>query len=188
MKNYITSLFLILTVFSSYAKNEAEVDNAAAKKYDCIEVNMLTSKKKNTKSRALKRAARIPKDVVKNIQNFMVDEIDLDENGLNALAPEDATCENPDTALVLNGVVVDYKKGNRLVRYIVSFGAGKQKIEANLVLTEKASGKEIARGRVVDRKIAGFAGGSENKGKRDFAEKVNNFVRTAINLKKTLKR
>ena len=136
MSKTIISLFLVITTLNSYAKTE----NLTLTKYDCIEINLLTSEKKNTKSRALKRAARIPQEVVKNIQNFMVDEIDLDENGLTALAPEDDTCEKPESSLVLNGVIVDYKKGNRLVRYIVSFGAGKQKIEANLILKDKATG------------------------------------------------
>ena len=86
--------------------------------------------------------------------------------------------------MIVNGEVIDYKKGNRAVRYMVGFGAGKQKIETNLILSEKKSGKVIAKQRVVDRKIGGLVGGSENKGKRDYAEKVNKFIRLAIGLGK----
>ena len=67
---------------------------------------------------------------------------------------------------------------------MVGFGAGKQKIETNLVLSEKKSGKVLAKERVVDRKIGGLVGGSEDKGKRDYAEKVNKFIRKAIGLGK----
>jgi len=118
----------------------------------------------------------------------MVDEVDLDENGLQALDPNEGKCENDATSLVLGGVVTDYKKGNRVVRYMVGFGAGKQKIESILTLKDKLTGEVLAQGRVVDRKIGGLVGGSDDKGKRDFAEKVNNFIRNGIGLKKTTKR
>ena len=43
----------------------------------------------------------------------------------------------------------------------------------------------IKRDRVVDRKIGGLIGGSDNKGKRDFAGKMNNFVRTGLGMKRS---
>ncbi len=179
-------LILLLLTGSNFSL--AKKHDSSSSKYDCIEINKLTVDKENANTRALKRASRIPSEVIKNIQNFMVDEVDLDKNGLKAVNPEETKCKNDETALVLDGVLIDYKKGNRIVRYIVSFGAGKQKIEANLTLTEKATGEKLAKGRVVDRKVAGFAGGSDDKGKRDFAEKVNNFIRKGLKMKKTLRR
>jgi len=70
------------------------------------------------------------------------------------------------------------------MRYMVGFGAGKQKIQIEAELYDKLSGELIKKDRVVDRKIGGLVGGSENKGKRDFAEKMNNFVRVALGMKK----
>jgi len=158
---------------------------ANSSQYTCVDINLLTVDKLNANTRALKRASHIPNDILKLIQEIVIDEVDLSNNGLKSYAVDTGnTCPETNKSLVINGVVIDHKKGNRAVRYIVSFGAGKQKIETNLVLSEKLSGKIIARQRVVDRKIGGLVGGSENKGKRDYAEKVNKFIRNAIGLKK----
>jgi len=69
------------------------------------------------------------------------------------------------------------------MRYMVGLGAGKQKIQINAQLIEKSSGKVLKSGRIVDRKIGGLVGGSENKGKRDFAEKTTKFIRQALGMK-----
>jgi len=179
------TILILLTLSSSVIANDNVQSNS---KYNCIEINKLTANKAKANTRALKRASRIPKNVLADIQTFMVDEVDLDENGLQALDPNEGKCENDATSLVLGGVVTDYKKGNRVVRYMVGFGAGKQKIESILTLKDKLTGEVLAQGRVVDRKIGGLVGGSDDKGKRDFAEKVNNFIRNGIGLKKTTKR
>ncbi len=149
----------------------------------------MSANKEQANTRALKRAAGIPNDVISKIQNIVIDEIDLDSNGLDAVSLEDGqNCPNDEHSLILTGQVSDYKKGNRAVRYLVGFGAGKQKIATNLTLAEKISGKIIAQDEIIDRKIGGLVGGSEDKGKRDYAEKVNNFIRYAIGMKKTPKR
>jgi len=153
--------------------------------YNCVDIELLTVDKLNANTKALKRASHIPEEILGLIQQIVIDEVDLNNNGLKSYpADVDKTCPNTNESLVVNGRVIDYKKGNRAVRYMVGFGAGKQKIETNLVLTEKKSGKVIAKERVVDRKIGGLVGGSEDKGKRDYAEKVNKFIRKAIGLGK----
>jgi hypothetical protein len=68
---------------------------------------------------------------------------------------------------------------------MVGFGAGKQKIQIEATLTNKKTHEVIKKDRVVDRKIGGLVGGSENKGKQDFAEKINNFVRAGLGMKKS---
>lgn len=160
------------------------ISSVLAAQYNCVDINLLTVDKENANTKALKRASHIPHEVLELIQQIVIDEVDLNDNGLKSYAVDlDKTCPDTDESLVVNGEVIDYKKGNRAVRYMVGFGAGKQKIETNLVLSEKKSGKVLARERVVDRKIGGLVGGSEDKGKRDYAEKVNKFIRTAIGLK-----
>ncbi|MCF6289331.1 MAG: DUF4410 domain-containing protein [Proteobacteria bacterium] len=186
MNKFYVLLTLILIMGSATAKKVyLETTN-----FNCIEIHQFTSDKENDNTRALKRAAKIPDEILTSIQTIIVDEIDLDNtNGLDATAANDSnTCPNDNNSLILKGVVTDYKKGNRAVRYLVSLGAGKQKIETQVTLSEKASSKVIAQGRVVDRKIGGLVGGSKDKGKRDFAEKLNNFIRTSIGMKKTAKR
>jgi len=161
------------------------ISTVFAARYNCVDIELLTVDKLNANTKALKRASHIPEEILGLIQQIVIDEVDLNNNGLKSYpADVDKTCPNTNESLVVNGRVIDYKKGNRAVRYMVGFGAGKQKIETNLVLTEKKSGKVIAKERVVDRKIGGLVGGSEDKGKRDYAEKVNKFIRKAIGLGK----
>jgi hypothetical protein len=161
------------------------VTSVFAAPYNCVDINLLTVDKENANTKALKRASHIPNEVLELIQQIVIDEVDLDDNGLKSYAVDlNKTCPDTDESLVVNGEVIDYKKGNRAVRYMVGFGAGKQKIETNLVLSVKKSGEVLAKERVVDRKIGGLVGGSEDKGKRDYAEKVNKFIRKAIGLSK----
>lgn len=156
-----------------------------SKTYDCIEVNIFDVDRENISTRALARAAEIPEQTLTAIQTYVRAELNIDSNGLEAIkGGEDDSCENPETALELKGSVSDYKKGSRMMRYMVGFGAGKQKIQIETELYDKLSGELIKKDRVVDRKIGGLVGGSENKGKRDFAEKMNNFVRGALGMKK----
>lgn len=168
----ITSLFFVSFVIHS-------------KTYDCIEINVFDVDRENISTRAFARAAEIPEQTLVALQTYVKAELNIDTNGLEAKkGSEDNSCENPETALELKGTVSDYKKGSRVMRYMVGFGAGKQKIQIETELYDKTSGELIKQGRVVDRKIGGLVGGSENKGKRDFAEKMNNFVRVALGMKK----
>ena len=91
------------------------------------------------------------------------------------------TCPSNRDALILTGLVTDYKKGSKVARYLVGFGAGKQKFQVDLALIEKKSKKILAKKTVVDRKIGGLLGGSDEKGRYDFAEKINDFIRKTIN-------
>lgn len=156
----------------------------SAKQYDCIEVNQFTVDRDDISTRELARATEIPEEMLRTIQTYVRTELNIDDNGLVAKKGAEDACDDPESALELKGVVTDYKKGSRMMRYMVGFGAGKQKIQIEAELYDKASGELLKKDRVVDRKIGGLIGGSENKGKRDFAEKMNNFVRTALGMKK----
>ena len=158
---------------------------AFSKSYDCIEVDVFKVDREDLSSRALARAAEIPEQMLTTIQTYVRTELNIDENGLEAKKTEGNTCENAASALLLTGTVTDYKEGSRMMRYMVGFGAGKQKIQIEAELYDKETNELLKKDRVVDRKIGGLVGGSENKGKRDFAEKMNNFVRTALGMKKS---
>ena len=156
-----------------------------AKQYDCIEVNVFEVDRDNISTRALARAIEIPDQTLMALQTYVRTELNIDSNGLTARKGGEESCDNIDAALELKGTVTDYKKGSRMMRYMVGFGAGKQKIQIEAELYDKSSGDLIRKDRVVDRKIGGLIGGSENKGKKDFAEKMNNFVRVALGMKKS---
>lgn len=155
----------------------------SAKAYECVEVHLFDVDRNDFSSRALSRATEIPEEMLNSIQTFVLTEINVTDNGLKANKPDQ--CENPEKTLVLSGKITDYKKGNRAVRYIVGFGAGKQKIQIQAKLMNKGTGQVLAEDKIVDRKIGGLVGGSANKGQRDFAEKVDKFIRKALKKKKT---
>jgi hypothetical protein len=179
-KLYILFVLLLTTSFSF-----AEDSQSPEGDFKCIEINLFTADKNNAKTRALKRAAKITELILMNIQQTIVAKIGDDTNGLIAMRTDEFNQCPQSNSLQLVGTVTDYKKDNQAMRYMVGFGAGKQKIETNVVLLNKSTGEVIAKGRVVDRKIGGIVGGSGDKGKRDFAEKINRFLLKALDRKST---
>lgn len=85
---------------------------------------------------------------------------------------EKPVVEDGKIAWVLGGRLIDYKKGNQMVRVMVGLGAGKQKFEVMVTVKDFRTGTLIKEERVVDRKVAGWVGGDEEKGMRDFAERI----------------
>jgi len=73
---------------------------------------------------------------------------------------------------ILGGTFLDYKKGNQFARYMIGFGAGKQKVEVQVTVRDARSGAVLYSERVVDRKVGGFFGGSNTKGLEDFAQRI----------------
>ena len=144
--------------------------------FDCIELELFTAPKDDIADSGDARAALIPPEMLTQLRDYIAVAIPLEIAGMKTrLAPEQQ-CENKDRALVFGGQVTDYKKGNQAARYFVGFGAGKQKFEVAAVLKRRSDGSVIAQDTVVDRKIGGLIGGSKDKGKEDFAEKVADFI------------
>ncbi len=175
----LLSLFLCINI--------AAAQTPVQHPYDCIEIKLFDVDRNDFSSNAMTRATEIPEEILHDVQHVIVAEMSRDaDNGLRAVKSDDPenTCDADSSTLVLSGKITDYKKGNRAVRYLVGLGFGKQKIQVQAELHDKATGRLLKNDRVVDRKFGGLAGGSAHKGKRDFAEKINNFVRTALGLKK----
>ncbi len=89
----------------------------------------------------------------------------LDPGALKAKQPR---------ALVASGEVVDFYKGNRAARVIVSYGVGSARLKIAMVLRDAESGKEVLR---IEQEgsYAGFGnltGGSAEKARNESARKV----------------
>lgn len=152
--------------------------------FDCIELESFIVQKDDIAERADARAAMIPPDKLAELRDYIALEIPLEIAGMKTrLAPEQR-CDDDSRSLVLGGRVTDYKKGSQAARYFVGLGAGKQKFEVDAVLKRKSDGSVIAQDIVVDPKIGGLIGGSKDKGKQDFAEKVADFIHGALTGKK----
>lgn len=153
----------------------AQADDVSAQ-FDCIELELFTVPKDDIADRGDARAALIPPEMLTELRDHIAIEIPRQMTGMKTrLAPEQ-TCDNDQRSLLFGGRVADYKKGNQVARYMVGFGAGKQKFEVDAVLKRKSDGSVVTEGRVVDRKVGGVLGGSKDKGKQDFAEKVADFI------------
>lgn len=159
---------------------------AANEGYNCIEVYKFKADRSNHTTKKLERAAKIPDELLQKIQFITVGEIIRGNYGLKAVEPKINKCPSNYNSLILTGIVTDYLKGNKTTRYLIGFGAGQQKFQVDLLLTNKKSKKTIAQGQVIDRKIGGLLGGTDDKGRFDFAEKISGFVQKSIGQEATL--
>ncbi len=90
-----------------------------------------------------------------------------------SLDPASADAKTP-RALIATGEVVDYSKGNRAARVIISYGAGSARIKVAMTFRDAESGKEVFR---IEQEgtYAGFGnltGGSAEKARTESARKV----------------
>ena len=152
----------------------------AASAYTCIEVAEFVVDKESIESKQDQRAAMIPEELLGAIQKYVTLEIPLAMPGVTGVAQGEQRCKPGDQVAVLSGTVTDYKPGNRAMRYLVGFGAGAQKFPVQATLTDKATGAVLGSDEIVDRKVAGWAGGSDEKGMEDFSEKIAGFIARAI--------
>ena len=152
---------------------------AVASDYTCIELELFVVDKDNIDDRESARAALIPAEVLVELRNYIAVEIPLEMGQIQVRSAPDDRCDDASTALVFGGTVTDYKKGNQAARYLVGLGAGKQKFAVDAWVKRKSDGVVLKREEVVDRKIGGLIGGSKDKGKQDFGEKVADFIHSA---------
>ena len=88
MKNVktIITILLFLNMATAYSNQ-----------YNCVDINLLTVDKLNANTKALKRASHIPEDILELIQQIVIDEIDLNNNGLKSYAVDTGiTCPETD--------------------------------------------------------------------------------------------
>jgi hypothetical protein len=75
-------------------------------------------------------------------------------------------------ALRLTGEIVEFQKGNRAVRYVIGFGAGKTKVKARIKLADRATGQTLYEGDVDGKVIIGLFGGESVGATRGLAKEV----------------
>jgi hypothetical protein len=146
--------------------------------YNVLEVARFEVGREDYSSKEAERAGRIPDEVLETIQRILISE--FTQSRLLPAVRKAGTPAGGDTVLELGGKVVDYLAGSQAKRLLIGMGAGQQKIEVDCVLRDRATGTVLGRVRILDRKVAGIAGGNEEKGMRDFAEKVAKFLRNTM--------
>lgn len=156
----------------------AASDASKGPAYTAIEIARFDVNREDYSSKEAERAGRIPDETLDTIQRIVIAEFTKAQIFPKAGKPGGAADMDP--ALELGGRVIDFKAGNKVARYFVGMGAGQQKIEIECVLKDKKTGNVLAREVILDRKVGGIAGGDEEKGLRDFAEKVIVFVQKTL--------
>jgi len=146
---------------------------ATAAAIDCIEVDLFkVADNDEKKAGQTDRAEAIPPKNLEIIQAGIVRHLPKEARGVTAIATGATACPNPQTAAVLGGDILDFRKGNMALRYFVGFGAGAQKVRVRLSFNRKDGGALLAQTEIADTKWSGAFGGTNTKGLDDFAEKA----------------
>ena len=156
----------------------AQAVPAEAGSYAAIEIAKFEVNREDFSTKEAERAGRIPDETLEAIQRVMITEFTR-AAVVPAVRKADPAA-SPEGTLELGGRVLDFLPGNKTARYFVGFGAGQQKIEVEVLLKDKKTGAVLSRETIRDRKVGGVGGGSEDKGIRDFAEKVVTFVQEGL--------
>lgn len=153
-----------------------------AQDFECVEVHRFTAVTGFIENKKDARAATIPSEKLSAIQSLVAGYIPEKLSQLKSTTAENGAplCPDPDRALVLDGRITDFKKGNQALRYFVGFGAGAQKFSVSARVTRKSDGVLISEGEVTDYKVGGWIGGQADKGQDDFAEKVVDFLKKSL--------
>lgn len=151
---------------------------AGGKAYNVLEIALFDVDRENYTSKEAERAGRIPDETLVTIQRLLISE--YTQTKLLPAVRKAGSPEAGEMVLELGGKVVDWLAGSQTKRLLVGLGAGQQKIEVDCVLKDKATGTVLGQQRILDRKVAGVGGGSEEKGMRDFAEKVAKFIHATM--------
>jgi hypothetical protein len=113
-----------------------------------------------------------PPDYLATMMDELVHEL-AGTNRFQQVLREGETPAEANTSIVqLIGTVTEFNKGNRAVRYMVGFGAGKTKVKAHVKFIDSASG-HIVLEKDVDGKVwIGFIGGESIGATRGLAKEV----------------
>lgn len=151
------------------APTEAVATQVSAGPIDCVEVEKYKVAEEKQESQT-ERAATIPPRNIELILAGVLKHLPNKAKGVTVVDAEQGACPNPQTAAVLKGDILDFRKGNMALRYLVGFGAGAQKVRVRLTVISKATGAVMGQNEAADTKWGGAFGGTNTKGLDDFAK------------------
>lgn len=173
------SSFILATLVIASGTCLAAEGPAAGKSYIVLEVGRFEVNRDDYSTKEAERAGRMTDEELTTLQRILIAEY-TQTKLLPTVRKAGGAGEGAEVVLELDGKVVDWLAGNPAKRALVGWGAGQQKIEVDCVLKDKATGAILGQERVLDRKVGGWGGGSEDKGMRDFADKVAKFIHTTM--------
>lgn len=113
-----------------------------------------------------------PPDYLATMMEELVRELTATSRFQQVLRQGETPAEANTPTVELVGTVTEFNKGNRAVRYVVGFGAGKTKVKAHVRFVDSATG-HILLEKDVDGKVwIGFIGGESIGATRGLAKEV----------------
>ncbi len=174
----LRSSLVLATLVCSTGNWPAAAGGTEGKAYNVLEIARFEVSREDYSSKQSERAGRIPDETLDTIQRILISE--YTESKVLPAVRKAGSPDDGEIVLELGGKVVDWLAGSQAKRILIGLGAGQQKIEVDCLLKDRATGAILGQERILDRKVAGIAGGNEEKGMRDFAEKVAKFIHTTM--------
>lgn len=84
-------------------------------------------------------AVNIPDQYLELLSNAVIDQLRQLKRFSSVVGPREDVVESSGPTITLVGTVTEFQAGNRAVRYLVGFGAGKTKVVAHVKLIDKAT-------------------------------------------------
>lgn len=144
----------------------ASASTARSHKYEAVQVMRFT----------VEPGSDLPQDYFATMMEELITQLNKTHR-FHQVLREGETPAEPAQTLQLTGTVTRFNKGNRAVRYIVGFGAGKTKIVAHVKFVDSATGA-VQLEKNVDGKVwIGFMGGESMGATKGLAKDVAKVAR-----------
>lgn len=118
------------------------------------------------------QGAKIPPDFLVAIANELTEQLRKTKKFELVFLEASNPARVPEPALVLTGIVSEYRAGSRAMRYLVGFGAGKTKVVADVKLTDRKTGQVVLEDKVDGKVVIGVLGGDSMGAAKGLAKEV----------------
>jgi hypothetical protein len=152
----------LTTPSSSPVAAERQDAKASKNKYQQIEVARFT----------VKAGTEFPDNYLTTLMGELAAQLQETKKFQRVFSEGESQGAGEAPALRLTGEITEFQKGNRAVRYVIGFGAGKTKVKAHIKLSDRATGQTLYEGDVDGKVIIGFFGGESVGATRGLAKEV----------------
>lgn len=159
---FVTAVVVLALVGTAVAADKPKVDSKFKNVYQNIEVTRY----------GIQEGVEFPVDWLLTMVEETVKQLQETKKFKEVLREGETPATADAATLKLDGTVIHYDKGNRAMRYIVGFGAGKTKVVAHIKITDKSTGELIFEDDVDGKVIMGGMGGDSLGATEGLAKEV----------------
>ncbi len=128
----------------------------------------------------VQRGVDFPDDYLVTMMEDIVKQLASTNRFVQVLRQGETPAEANAPVVQLAGTITEFKKGNRAVRYMVGFGAGKTKVKAHIKFLDPLTNATVAEKDVNGLVWIGFIGGESMGATRGLAKEVAKVAKTRI--------